>query len=111
MRTIAFELNLRQGAFGGGLLGAGFIIYHLILLNTAIIPAGLNWLGFISGILMALGIPTGLFYGKEGYEMTTGTLDWKRANKLAIAAVLSTVIGQLGLIVWVFWLGIKIISV
>lgn len=108
--TIDFELNLRQGAFGSGMLGAGFILNHLILLNQAIIPAGLNWLGLISGILMAMGIPTGLFYGKEELEMTTGKLDWKRTSKLAIAAVLSTFIGQIGLIAWVFWLGIRIIN-
>ncbi len=109
-KTIEFELNLRQGAFGSGLLGAGFILIHLINLNMAIIPAGLNWLGLMSGFLMAMGIPTGLFYGKEELEMTTGKLDWKKTSKLAIAVVLATFIGQIGLITWVFMLGIGIIN-
>jgi len=109
LRNIEFELNLRQGAFGSGLLGAGFIIIHTLRLNAAIIPAGLNWLGLASGVLMAMGIPTGLFYGKEELEMTSGKLDWKKANKLAIGSVISTFLGQIGLISWVFWLGSVII--
>lgn len=109
-RTIEFELNLRQGAFGSGLLGVGFIIFHLMHLNTAILPAGLAWLGLFSGILMAMGIPTGLFYGKEELAMTTGQLDWKNTNKLAIISVSSTFIGQIVLIVWVFWMGIRLIT-
>ena len=110
LRNIEFEHNLRQGAFGSGLLGAGFIIIHTMRLNAAIIPAGLNWLGLVSGGLMAMGIPTGLFYGKEELEMTSGKLDWKKANKLAIVSVLSTFIGQIGLIAWVFWLGFQLIN-
>jgi hypothetical protein len=105
LKAVEFEKNLRQGAFGSGLLGVGFIMIHLMRLNVAIIPAGLNWLGLVSGVLMSMGIPTGLFYGKEELEMTSGKLDWKKANKLAIVSVLSTFIGQIGLIAWVFWLG------
>ena len=109
-RTIEFELNLRQGAFGSGLLGVGFIIFNLMHLNTAVIPSGSAWLGLFSGILMAMGIPTGLFYSKEELAMTTGQLDWKNTNKLAIVSVSSTFIGQIVLIVWVFWLGIRLIT-
>jgi hypothetical protein len=105
LKAVEFEKNLRQGAFGSGLLGVGFIMIHLMRLNAAFIPAGLNWLGLVSGVLMSMGIPTGLFYGKEELEMTSGKLDWKKANKLAIVSVLSTFIGQIGLIAWVFWLG------
>ena len=108
--NIEFELNLRQGAFGSGLLGTAFIINHLIHLNASLIPAGLNWLGLISGVFMAFGIPTGLFYGKEELEMTTGKFDWKNTNKMAVTAVVSTFIGQIGLIVFAFGLGIKLIS-
>ena len=111
LKNIEFEKNLRQGAFGSGLLGVGFIIIHLIYLNAALNPAGLVWLGLISGGLMSMGIPTGLFYGREELEMTTGKLDWKKANKLAIAAVISTFLGQIGLIAWVFWMGNMIISI
>jgi hypothetical protein len=109
-KTIEFELNLRQGAFGSGLLGVGFILIHVINMNKAFFPVGLNWLGLMSGIFMAMGIPTGLFYGEEELAMTTGKLDWKNASKLAIAAVLSTFIGQIGLIAWVFWMGMVIIN-
>lgn len=111
LRNIEFELNLRQGAFGSGLLGAGFIIIHTMRLNAAIIPGGLNWLGLANGVLMAMGIPTGLFYGQEELEMTSGKLDWKEANKLAIVSVLSTFIGQIGLIAWVIWMGFQLINV
>lgn len=108
--TIEFNLNLRQGAFGSGLLGVAFIINHLLHLYLTMLLPGLNWLGLISGGLMAMGIPTGLFYGREELEMTTGKLDWKKANKIALATVLSTFMGQIGLIVWVFWYGTMLIG-
>ena len=103
LRKIEFSLNLRQGAFGAGLLGAAFIINHLSV--TGIIPVGLNWLGLMTGILMAMGIPTGLFYGKEELDITTGKLDWKTANRLAIVSVLATFMGQILLIIFVIILG------
>jgi hypothetical protein len=110
LKDIGFELNLRQGAFGSGLLGLGFILLHLLLLNLTLFPTSLVWLGLISGILMTMGIPTGLFYGKEEMKMTTGKLDWKKTSKLAITVVLSTFIGQIGLIAWVYGMGVKLIN-
>ena len=109
-RNIAFDLNLRQGAFGSGLLGIAFIVLHLLVAKNEMITAGIRWLGLASGFLLAFGIPTGLFYGKEELAMTTGELDWKSANKLAILSIMGAFIGQVGLIAWVFWLGIFLIS-
>ena len=103
LRKIEFSLNLRQGAFGAGLLGVAFTINHM--LSAGIIPFGLNWPGLIAGIFMAMGIPTGLFYGKEDIEMTSGKMDWKNANRLAIASVLATFLGQILLIILVIILG------
>jgi hypothetical protein len=107
LRKIEFSLNLRQGAFGAGLLGVAFTINHM--LSAGIIPVGLNWLGLIAGILMATGIPTGLFYGKEEIEMTSGKMDWKNANRLAIASVLATFLGQILLIILVIILGFHLL--
>jgi hypothetical protein len=100
---VEFSLNLRQGAFGAGLLGLAFIINHLA--GSGILPYGLNGLGLAAGILMVMGIPTGLFYGKEELAMTTGQLDWKAANRLAISSVFATFLGQILLIIFVIVLG------
>lgn len=102
---IEFSHNLRQGACGAGLLGVAFIINHLTGAGSEILPDGLNWLGLATGILMTMGIPTGLFFGQEELEMTTGKLDWKSANRMAITSVLATFIGQLFLILLVIALG------
>jgi hypothetical protein len=107
LRKIEFSLNLRQGAFGAGLLGVAFIINHW--LSAGFIPNGLNRLGLVAGILMAMGIPTGLFYGKEELDMTTGKLDWKTANRLAIISVLVTFLGQILLIIFVLTLGFHLV--
>lgn len=103
LRKIEFSHNLKQGAFGAGLLGIAFIIN--LLVGKGIIPKGLNWLGLAVGILMAMGIPTGLFFGKEELEMTTGKLDWKNTNRLAIVSVTATFLGQILLIILVMTLG------
>lgn len=100
---VEFSLNLRQGAFGAGLLGLAFIINHLA--GSGILPNGLNGLGLAAGILMVMGIPTGLFYGKEELAMTTGQLDWKNTNPSAIASVFATFLGQILLIIFVIVLG------
>ncbi|MBM3137431.1 MAG: hypothetical protein FJZ98_04500 [Chloroflexi bacterium] len=107
LRKIEFALNLRQGAFGAGLLGVAFIINHIF--GKGLIPDGLNWLGFTTGILIAIGIPKGLFFGKEEQEMTTGKLDWKSANPLAVFSVLSTFLGQILLIILVFSIGFHLV--
>jgi len=107
LRKIDFSLNLRQGAFGAGLLGIAFIINHWI--GFGIIPNGLINLGLAAGILMAMGIPTGLFYGKEELEMTTGKLVWKTANRLAIFSVMATFLGQIFLIIFVLSLGFQMV--
>lgn len=102
---ISLEKNMPQGAFGSGLLGIAFIIDSLFIQRLSLLPDHISWLGLATGILMAMGIFTGLFYGKEEFEMMSGRLDWKNANPLALIAVFSSFLGQLGLVIWVFWSG------
>lgn len=106
---VEFSVNLRQGAVGAGLLGFAFLINHLIGADLEIIPIGLNWLGLASGFLMSLGLPTGFFYGDIELKMTTGNLNWKTANPLAIGLVIFTFLGQIALIIFVFSTGIFLI--
>lgn len=107
---IKFELNLRQGAFGSGLLGIAFIINSLISSYMGISSGGLNWLGLACGIMMSMGIPTGLFFGKEENDLVTGKLQWKHTNRVAMFSILTTFLGQIALIVWVFSTAFTLIS-
>jgi len=110
LNHIAFKSNLKQGSFGSGLQGIGFVLFHLVHLQTATIPEGLVWLGLISGALLALGIPTSLFYVDEELEILTGKADWKKVNKMAVVVMSLTFIGQIGLFAWVIWYGMHLIS-
>ena len=107
--VITFSLNLRQGAFGAGLLGIGFIINHLKVMDMGILPPGLIWLALAAGILMAMGIPAGLFFGKEELKLMTGRFDWRSANRLGVAVISAVFLGQFVLIIWVFLTGFYLI--
>ena len=49
------------------------------------------------------------FYGDIELKMTTGNLNWKTANPLAIGLVIFTFLGQIALIIFVFSTGIFLI--
>jgi len=110
LKNISLERNMPQGALGSGILGISFIINHLLIQQLNILPSRFNWLGLATGVLMAMGILTGLFYGREMFGMMTGKLDWTTANKLALAVIISNFVAQLGLNTWVFWLGSYLIN-
>lgn len=110
MRKVELEKNMPQVALGSGILGASILLNNLLSHRTQLFPDYHNWSGIVTGLMMAMGIPTALFFGKELLNMMSGKLIWAKANKAALIVIILSFIGQIGYLVWVIGLGKYLIN-
>ena len=105
LKKVELEKNMPEVAFDSGLLGTSILLNNLLGHSIKLFPDFHNLSGIATGILMAMGIPTALFFVKELLNMMSGKLIWAKANKAALAMIILSFIGQIGYLIWVIGLG------
>ena len=105
LRKVKLEKNMPEVALGSGILGASILLNNLVSQRTKLFPDNHNWAGIVTGLMMTMGIPTALFFGKELLNLMSGKLIWAKANKTAILVIILGFIGQIGFLVWSIGLG------
>jgi hypothetical protein len=104
-KQLSLEQNMPQVALGTGLIGLSILLFSLLGRVNTQFPNGFTWLGIIIGAMMAMGILVAALYGKEVFEMMSGTLDWSKANPFMLVVFALNFLSQVGYPVWGIWLG------
>jgi hypothetical protein len=83
-----YEQTIREVLIGGGFVGIWLVLVGILALASGMLPAGLAWVGIVSGVGYML-LVVGFWLGGEGHP-------------LFLAGSLVAVIGYS---VWAIWLG------
>jgi hypothetical protein len=106
---ISLKFNMPRVVFGSGLVGISLLLGNNPYIHNGLIPQALLWLGFITGAAMAFGIPGGIFFGNDLFEIMTGKRKFQDLTFAAVIVYGLNFLSQPGFILWAIWMGIALV--
>jgi hypothetical protein len=107
-------IDLKQSMFGSsvgnGLIGIAILIFGIFSLTNPEVPKWFTIFGVVLGVAMAIGLILGTFFLNDVHALSTGTLNFGNLKLIIYLVMLAAAINQLGLPVWLFLLGRRILS-